>query len=129
MRISRQVHVVSLEGARAIISAGRTEAARRGWAVAIAVVEPSGDLIAFEMMDGTQPASQGAGAPGGSATVQLSSAATALLEGAEGGFDAEKVKRVRDAIADGTYKINPEAIADKLIANAQELLGKRSGSA
>lgn len=58
MRISRQVHVVSLEGARAIISAGRTEAARRGWAVAIAVVEPSGDLIAFEMMDGTQPASQ-----------------------------------------------------------------------
>lgn len=78
---------------------------------------------------GTQPATQGAAAPGGSATVQLSSAATALLEGSEGGFDAEKVKRVRDSIADGTYKINPEAIADKLIANAQELLGKRSGSA
>jgi negative regulator of flagellin synthesis FlgM len=79
---------------------------------------------------GTQPAPQGAAAPGGgSATVQLSSAATALLEGAEGGFDAEKVKRVRDAIADGTYRINPEAIADKLIANAQELLGKRSGPA
>lgn len=78
---------------------------------------------------GTQPASPGAAAPGGSATVKLSSAATALLEGSEGGFDAEKVKRVRDAIADGTYKINPEAIADKLIANAQELLGKRSGSA
>lgn len=78
---------------------------------------------------GTQPATQGAAAPGGSAMVQLSSAATALLEGSEGGFDAEKVKRVRDSIADGTYKINPEAIADKLIANAQELLGKRSGSA
>jgi glc operon protein GlcG len=55
---SRAVHVVSLEGARALIAAGRAEAARRGWAVAIAVVEPSGDLIAFEMMDGTQPASQ-----------------------------------------------------------------------
>lgn len=78
---------------------------------------------------GTQQAGQSPAAQGGSATVQLSSAATALLEGAEGGFDAEKVKRVRDAIADGTYKINPEAIADKLIANAQELLGKRSGSA
>jgi negative regulator of flagellin synthesis FlgM len=78
---------------------------------------------------GTQQASPGAAAAGGSTTVQLSSAATALLEGSEGGFDAEKVKRVRDAIADGTYKINPEAIADKLIANAQELLGRGGGKA
>jgi negative regulator of flagellin synthesis FlgM len=65
-----------------------------------------------------------ASAADSSATVQLSSAASALLAGAEGGFDAAKVQRVRDAIADGTYKINPEAIADKLIANAKELLGK-----
>lgn len=78
---------------------------------------------------GTQQASPGAAAQGGSTTVQLSSAATALLEGSEGGFDADKVKRVRDAIADGTYKINPEAIADKLIANAQELLGKGGSKA
>jgi negative regulator of flagellin synthesis FlgM len=77
---------------------------------------------------GAQQAGPGAAAQGGSTTVQLSSAATALLEGTEGGFDADKVQRVRDAIAGGTYKINPEAIADKLIANAQELLGKRSGT-
>jgi negative regulator of flagellin synthesis FlgM len=68
----------------------------------------------------------GDGAQGGT-TVKLSSAASALLEGSEGGFDAAKVQRVRDAIADGTYKINAEAIADKLIANAQELLGKSGG--
>jgi negative regulator of flagellin synthesis FlgM len=68
------------------------------------------------------------GDAGGSATVQLSSAASALLEGAEGGFDAAKVQRVRDAIADGTYTINAEAIADKLIANAQELLGRKAGT-
>ena len=30
-------------------------------------------------------------------------------------------------IADGSFKINPEAIADKLIANAQELLTKVKG--
>lgn len=76
---------------------------------------------------GTPQAGQGT-APGGSTTVKLSSAATALLEGSEGGFDAGKVQRVRDAIANGTYRINPEVIADKLIANAQELLGKRSGT-
>ena len=59
-----------------------------------------------------------------SATVQISNTATALLDGVQGGFDADKVDRVRQAISSGTYKINAEAIADKLIANAQDLLGK-----
>src|SRR5262245_15938758 len=70
----------------------------------------------------------GEGSQGGSsATVKLSSPAYARLDGTDGGCDAAKVKRVQDAIADGTYKINPGAIADKLIANAQELLSKKSG--
>ena len=30
-------------------------------------------------------------------------------------------------LADGSFKVNPEAIADKLIANAQELLAKVQG--
>ena len=63
-----------------------------------------------------------------SATVELFDAAAQLL--AEGGaasqFDAAKVSRIAQAISDGTYKINAEAIADKLIANAHELLGKVS---
>ncbi len=59
-----------------------------------------------------------------STSVKLSNTAQALLDGAEGGFDQAKVDRVRQSISDGTYKINPEAIADKLIANAQEVLGK-----
>lgn len=71
-------------------------------------------------------ASSGAGAA--SATVSLSGAAKALLDGADGTFDANKVEQVRQSIADGTYKVNAEAIADKLLANAQEVLGK-SGSA
>jgi negative regulator of flagellin synthesis FlgM len=79
-----------------------------------------------------RPATEGArdsqgprsAATDGSSTVQLSSTARALLDGADGSFDAEKVERVRQSISDGTYKINPEAIADKLIANAQEVLGK-----
>ena len=60
-----------------------------------------------------------------SATVALSSTASTLLSGgASGEFDAEKVARMSEAIAAGTFKVNPEAIADKLISNAQELLGK-----
>jgi negative regulator of flagellin synthesis FlgM len=40
--------------------------------------------------------------------------------------DMEKVKSVRAAIEQGTYKVNPEAIADKLISSAQEILNRTS---
>jgi negative regulator of flagellin synthesis FlgM len=61
-----------------------------------------------------------------SAQVQLSAAASSLLGAApaEADFDADKVARISQAIDNGSYKVNAEVIADKLIANAQELLGK-----
>ena len=63
-----------------------------------------------------------------SATVALSSTASTLLSGgASGEFDADKVARIAAQLADGSFKVNPEAIADKLIANAQELLAKVQG--
>ena len=69
-----------------------------------------------------------ASAPDASATVALSStASTLLLGGSSAEFDAEKVARISQSIADGSFKINPQVIADKLIANAQELLGKAKG--
>ena len=56
-------------------------------------------------------------------TVTLSPAAASLVNSmSTPEFDTAKVDRIRASIASGTYKINPEAIADKLIANAQELL-------
>lgn len=64
-----------------------------------------------------------------SATVALSSTAADLTSGAAGeaSFDQAKVERIAQAIRDGNYQINAEAIADKLISNAQELLGKTGG--
>ncbi len=60
-----------------------------------------------------------------SAKIQLSSAASTLLTGsATPEFDAEKVARISKAIDGGSFKINPEVIADKLISNAHELLSK-----
>lgn len=38
--------------------------------------------------------------------------------------DTAKVDAVRASIAQGTYVVNPEAIADKLLANAQEMLNR-----
>ncbi len=62
-----------------------------------------------------------------SAKVELSSAASSLMASAGSAeFDAEKVARITQAIADGSFKVHPEVIADKLIANAQELLSKGS---
>ena len=58
-----------------------------------------------------------------SATIALSSTAASLLSsGVNAEFDAEKVASISAAIDNGSFKINPEAIADKLISNAQELL-------
>jgi negative regulator of flagellin synthesis FlgM len=41
-------------------------------------------------------------------------------------FDVKKVEEVRAAIAEGRFKVNADAIADKLLASVSELLGKKS---
>jgi negative regulator of flagellin synthesis FlgM len=72
---------------------------------------------------------QAAPAPGraeASTQVALSPAASALTSGgADPAFDTAKVERIAQAIRDGKFTVNPEAIADKLIVNAEELLGRR----
>ena len=59
-----------------------------------------------------------------STTVALSSAALLASGGADASFDAQKVERMSKAIEDGSFKVNADNIADKLIANARELLSK-----
>jgi uncharacterized protein GlcG (DUF336 family) len=45
---------VTLDEAKRIVAAAEAEARRQGFSMAFAVVEPSGALVAFEKMDGTQ---------------------------------------------------------------------------
>lgn len=62
---------------------------------------------------------------GRSAEVSLSSMAELKVDPhGEGSFDAAKVERIAQAIRDGTFSVNAGAIADQLIANAQELLDR-----
>jgi negative regulator of flagellin synthesis FlgM len=46
-------------------------------------------------------------------------------EGAD--VDLDKVNSIRLAIDQGTYAVNPQAIADKLLSNAQEMLTRARG--
>lgn len=63
---------------------------------------------------GSAPAGEGV-------PVTVSSVAQAARASSTGDVDMVKVESVRSAIANGSYKVNPEAIADKLLANAKEM--------
>jgi len=90
--------------------------------------KPSTTGVATSRSTPATPGSAGPGAPGtveSSAKVALSSTAANLKQKAVNPeFDAEKVEAISQAINSNTYKVNAELIADKLISNAQELLGK-----
>ncbi len=60
-----------------------------------------------------------------STQVELSPEATMLSQASQDpSFDQAKVERIAQAIRDGSFSINPGAIADKLLSNAQEVLGR-----
>jgi negative regulator of flagellin synthesis FlgM len=68
-------------------------------------------------------------APAPSTQVEISSAAKMAATAAgsdDGSFDAAKVDRIAKAISEGKFTVNARAIADKLVANAQELLDARA---
>ena len=61
--------------------------------------------------------------------VTFSSAAKALDQTSrnQGDFDAGKVKAVRAAIENGTFKVDAEVVADKMLANTQEFIARARG--
>lgn len=46
---------------------------------------------------------------------------------ASGDFDAGRVKAVKSAIENGTFKVDAGAIADKMLANAEEMIAHSRG--
>ncbi|MBI2751716.1 MAG: flagellar biosynthesis anti-sigma factor FlgM [Burkholderiales bacterium] len=73
----------------------------------------------------TNNASQGTRSAGVAVTVStLARGLEKTGRGEAADIDTEKVASVRSAIEQGTYVVNPEAIADKLLSNAQEMLNR-----
>lgn len=69
-------------------------------------------------------AAQAAGVP-----VTVSSSARALEQPGRttSDFDAKRVSEVRAAINNGTFSVDADAIADKLLSNAQEIFSRARG--
>lgn len=61
---------ISLENARKVAAPALAEAAKNNWNMAVAIVDPAGNLVYYEKMDNTQL---------GSATVAIDKARTAAL--------------------------------------------------
>ncbi len=77
----------------------------------------------------TETVRQAAPAPAPSAQVAISNAAKLAASAGssdDGSFDAAKVQRISQAISEGKFTVNARAIADKLVASAQELLDARA---
>jgi glc operon protein GlcG len=76
---------ISLENARKAAAAALAEAAKNNWNMAVAIVDPSGNLVYYEKMDNTQL---------GSAAVAIDKARTAALF-------KRPTKALQDALAAG----------------------------
>lgn len=57
--------------------------------------------------------------------VSLSQLAGSLQAGEQPPMNTERIREIKQAIAEGRFKINPEAIADRLIESARDLVNSR----
>jgi len=61
--------------------------------------------------------------------VSLSSLAGALQSNEKPPVNSAKIQEIKQAIAEGRFKVNPEAIADRLIETARDLLNNNKREA
>lgn len=88
MTLYRQTRVLTLEGAKRLAAAAEAEASRHAWTVAIALVDPSGGLVLFHCIDGTQPASEEIAIAKARTAARLKRPTKAMEEGIAGGRHA-----------------------------------------
>jgi negative regulator of flagellin synthesis FlgM len=75
---------------------------------------------------GAEKASTVGKAPAESDSVHLSSKLQSLTQaGGNGVFDAGKVEEIKSAIANGTFKVDPEKVANGLLDTVNDLIHTR----
>jgi glc operon protein GlcG len=89
---------ISLENAKKAAAPAMAEAAKNGWSMAVAIVDPAGNLVYYEKMDNTQL---------GSANVAIDKARSAALfkrptkafqDALAAGGDAVRILRIQGAV-------------------------------
>ncbi len=60
-----------------------------------------------------------------SEAVSLSNLASTLHSGEKPAVNSARVQEIKEAIAQGRFKINPEAIADSLLNTARDLINRQ----
>lgn len=79
---------VSLAAARRMMAAAEAEARKNGWNVSIAIVDASGELLAFQRMDDSSPASVGVSQAKARTSARFRRPTKALEEAVAGGRTA-----------------------------------------
>ena len=91
-------------------------------------VNGSTDPLRPDLAAGRPAAKSAATGPASNAetpSVSLSGPSTSLAAGdSSPAFDASKVAGIKEAIRDGRFEVNSGVVADKLIANVNELFGR-----
>lgn len=90
---------ITLEQARQVLQAAQEEAESRDWAVAVAVVDTSGNLVAFEKRDDTQTASVQVSQDKAISAAQYKRPTKAFQDAVAGGGVGLRVLGLRNAVA------------------------------
>jgi negative regulator of flagellin synthesis FlgM len=114
---------VVLENAMKIITPPDTPSPAKSGAVANASSQPEKQAALAQTAVAT--ANTSAKAPG---VLYSASSLAQAMENTEASnaadVDTAKVAAVKAALENGSFQVNPEAIADKLLSNAQEMLNR-----
>jgi negative regulator of flagellin synthesis FlgM len=86
-------------------------------------LQPNKTSSSRTSVGGSKSAQSGASVHSADATNRLSQLEAQF---SQSGFDVAKVSEVRHAISEGRYQVNAGAVADKLLASAAELAGRKT---
>jgi len=97
---------INLETAKKAAAAATAEARKNNWAMAVAVVDPAGDLVYFEKLDNTQTASIEIAIDKARASAQFKRPTKMFQDAVAGGGDGLRFLGLRGAVpAEGGFPI------------------------
>jgi glc operon protein GlcG len=97
---------INLETAKKAAAAATAEARKNNWAMAVAIVDPAGDLVYFEKLDNTQTASIEIAIDKARASAQFKRPTKAFQDAVAGGGEGLRFLGLRGAIpAEGGFPI------------------------